>query len=177
MSRIGKKPITVPAGVTVSVSADGVTVKGPKGELSVDSVQYISASLDGDTLSFSRANESRTARANHGLMRALVNNCVLGVTEGFKKQLSVQGVGYRADVKGKTLVLNLGYSHLVEYPIPSDVEISVDRSNNITITGIDKGRVGQVAAVIRDFRRPDRYKGKGVRYVGEYIALKAGKSA
>jgi large subunit ribosomal protein L6 len=177
MSRIGKKPIEIPAGVTVRIEGSSVFVKGPKGELSMELVPLISASLDGSVLTFSRENESRSARANHGLMRANANNMVVGVTAGFSKKLEVKGVGYRADVKGKNLVLNLGYSHLIEYPIPSDIQIEADKNNTITVSGIDKARVGQVAANIRDYRKPDRYKGKGVRYLGEYIALKAGKSA
>lgn len=177
MSRIGKKPITIPSGVTVTVSGSQITVKGPKGELSTGVADLISARVDGSELVFERANESRTARANHGLSRALVANMVTGVTTGFTKRLEVRGIGYRADVKGKKLVLNLGYSHLIEFDIPSDIKIEVDRDNKITVSGIDKARVGQVAANIRDFRKPDRYKGKGVRYEGEYISLKAGKSA
>ncbi len=177
MSRIGKKPITIPAGVDIKIDGGVVKVKGPKGELSQAMVDLITPKLEENTLVFERANESRTARANHGLMRALTNNMVIGVTQGFEKKLQVLGVGYRADVKGSKLVMNLGYSHLIEFEIPKDITISVDRDNKITISGIDKGRVGQVAAVIRDYRRPDRYKGKGVRYEGEYISLKAGKSA
>ena len=177
MSRVGKKLISIPSGVTVKIDDSTVTVKGPKGELSVEIVNHITVSQQDGSIVVSRDGETRVARANHGLIRALVNNMVIGVTVGFKKQLEVKGIGYRADVKGSNLVLNLGYSHLIEYPIPADVSIEADRNNNITITGIDKARVGQVAANIRDFRKPDRYKGKGVRYMGEHIVLKAGKSA
>lgn len=177
MSRVGKKPIAIPSGVTVKIDGSTVTVKGPKGELTVETVDHITVSQQDGSVVVARDGETRVARANHGLVRALVNNMVTGVTVGFKKQLEVKGIGYRADVKGSNLVLNLGYSHLIEYPIPADVSIETDRNNNITITGIDKARVGQVAANIRDFRKPDRYKGKGVRYMGEHIVLKAGKSA
>lgn len=177
MSRIGKQPVTIPSGVTVSVTNGTVAVKGPKGELKLDLVDPITAKVEGSEVIFERPNDSRTARSLHGLMRSLASNMVTGVSEGFEKKLEVQGIGYRADVKGKNLVMNLGYSHLIEYPIPADIDISVDKANVITVSGIDKARVGQVAANIRAFRSPDRYKGKGVRYQGEYVALKAGKSA
>jgi large subunit ribosomal protein L6 len=177
MSRIGKKPIAIPAGVTVTVSGSQVDVKGPKGSLSLALIDGITAAVEEDNLVFSRADESRPSRANHGLMRSLANNMVVGVTSGFSRRLEVRGIGYRADVKGKKLVMNLGYSHLIEFEIPSDVAIEVDKNNTITVSGIDKARVGQVAANIRGFRPPDRYKGKGVRYEGEHVSLKAGKSA
>lgn len=177
MSRIGKMPIDLPAKVTVTVADGAVSVKGPKGELATTLVEHVSAGVEGNQIILKRANESRPARSNHGLMRALVNNMVVGVHEGFNKKLEVKGIGYRAEVKGSNLVMNLGYSHLIEYPIPSDIQISVEKDNTITVSGIDKARVGQVAANIRGFRSPDRYKGKGVRYQGEYISLKAGKSA
>lgn len=163
--------------MTVTIDGDAVTVNGPKGTLTQTIADRVSVRQDGDELVFERADESRVARANHGLSRALVNNMVVGVTGGFSKRLEVRGIGYRAEVKGKNLVLNLGYSHLIEYPIPDDISIAVDRDNKITVTGIDRARVGQVAANIRDYRKPDRYKGKGVRYEGEYVVLKAGKSA
>lgn len=177
MSRIGKRPIDLPAGVTVTVTGDTVKVKGPKGELSQVIPERVSAKLEGKQLVFERAGEDRVSRANHGLIRAITQNMVVGVSEGFTKRLEVQGVGYRSEVKGKKLVLNLGYSHPVEFEIPSDIQISVDKDGKITIGGISRERVGQVAANIRSFRAPDRYKGKGVRYVGEHIALKEGKSA
>jgi large subunit ribosomal protein L6 len=177
MSRIGKLPIAIPPGVTVKVSGDGVQVKGPKGALSQGPISRISVKVEDGQVVFTRANEERQSRANHGLMRSLVNNMVIGVTKGFQKELQVKGVGYRADVRGPNLVLQLGYSHPVEYPIPEGIEITSDKQNKITVSGIDKQQVGQVAAVIRGFRPPDRYKGKGVRYVGEYVRLKAGKTA
>ncbi len=177
MSRIGKMPVTIPAGVTVTITGADLAVKGPKGSLGLSLMDGITARQQENELIIERGSEDRTTRANHGLMRSLSHNMVVGVTQGFQKALLVQGIGYRADVKGKMLVLNLGYSHQIEYPIPDDIKISVDRDNKITITGIDKARVGQVAANIRDFRKPDRYKGKGVRYEGEHVSLKAGKSA
>lgn len=177
MSRIGKKPVAIPAGVTVTVSDGAVTVKGPKGQLTQTLVDHVSVRVDGEQLLVERSGETRTARANHGLIRSLAQNMVIGVTAGFTKRLEVRGIGYRADVKGAKLVMNLGYSHLIEYDIPKDVAIEADRDNKILVSGIDKARVGQVAADIRSFRRPDRYKGKGVRYEGEYVSLKAGKSA
>lgn len=177
MSRIGKQPVELPKGVTASVDGDHITVKGPKGELELDLIEHVSASIEDDTLTLARDSESRTARSNHGLMRSLTQNMVTGVSEGFTKRLEVRGVGYRADVRGPNLVLNLGFSHLIEFPIPQGIQIEVDKDNKITVTGVDKQQVGQVAANIRRFRSPDRYKGKGVRYEGEYVALKAGKSA
>ena len=176
MSRIGKLPIKIPAGTTVDV-ADQVTIKGPKGQLSTAVVDLVSVDVAGDEIVVTRADESRPARANHGLMRSLIQNMVTGVTTGFTKKLEVHGVGYRADVRGNSLVLNLGYSHPIEYAIPQGIEISVDKQNSILVAGVDKILVGQVAANIRDFRKPDHYKGKGVRYSGEYIRLKAGKTA
>lgn len=177
MSRIGKQPISIPAGVTIKIDGNVVAAKGPKGELTTKLMDGITARIEGGTVVFERGGEDRTSRANHGLMRSLANNMVVGVSKGFEKRLLVQGIGYRAEVKGKQLVLNLGYSHPIEFDIPGDVQIAVDRDNKITVTGIDKSRVGQVAANIRDYRKPDRYKGKGVRYEGEHVALKAGKSA
>lgn len=177
MSRIGKKPISIPTGVTVSVDGDSVGVKGPKGSLTQTLVRHISVTVEDNQVLVHRANDSRMARANHGLIRALLNNMVVGVSKGFEKKLAVKGVGYRVDVRGSKLVLNLGFSHPIEYAIPSDIKIEVDRANNISVTGVDKQRVGQVAAVLRNFRKPDRYKGKGVRYADERILLKAGKSA
>lgn len=177
MSRIGKSPIAIPAGVTVRFDGGAFQVKGPKGELSMGMVDRISCEISADTVVFTRDGEDRVARANHGLMRSLAANMVHGVSEGFSKRLEVNGIGYRADVKGGQLVMNLGYSHLINYDIPSDVSIEAGRDNKITVSGIDKQQVGQVAAIIRGFRPPDRYKGKGVRYEGEHIALKTGKSA
>lgn len=177
MSRIGNAIITIPSGVTVDVGDDNVSVKGPKGQLvqaRVAGIQFVQA--DG-TLSLTRDNDTKQIRANHGLMRSLVANMVQGVSQGFKKDLEIRGVGYRAAVKGSNLEMNLGYSHPIVFQIPKGIEIKVDKNTNISITGIDKQQVGQVAANIRDYRKPDHYKGKGVRYVGEYVRLKAGKTA
>ncbi len=177
MSRIGKLPIALPKGVQVTIAGGELRVKGPKGELSMPLPARTSAVVDDAVLSIHRDDESRVARANHGLARALANNLVVGVSAGFSKRLEVQGIGYRADVRGQTLVLNLGYSHPVNFEIPAGITITTDKDNKITVSGIDRGQVGQVAANIRAYRSPDRYKGKGIRYEGEYVSLKAGKSA
>lgn len=176
MSRIGNNPVSIPSGVTVGVADGSVSVKGPKGELNAPLVAMVSANVTDETVVFERANNSKAARANHGLMRALVQNMVTGVTAGFSKQLEIIGVGYRAQMKGSTLVMQLGYSHPIEYAVPSDVSVKVDGTTNITVSGISKQAVGQVAANIRDYRKPDHYKGKGVRYKGEYIRIKQGKA-
>lgn len=177
MSRIGKQPIPVPSGVNVNVGKTEVTVKGPKGQLSQALVTRVTVAVDGDNVVVSRVDESRQSRANHGLMRALLNNMVVGVSKGFEKNLEIVGVGYRADVKGKNLVMQLGYSHPIEYPVPTGIDIKVDKQGKITVSGIDKQQVGQVAAEIRGFRKPDHYKGKGIRYSGEYVRIKQGKTA
>lgn len=177
MSRIGKQPVTVPSGVDIKLTASEITVKGPKGTLSQALVDLVDVKHEGDSIVCVRQNDSKPARANHGLIRSLINNMVIGVTSGFEKKLSVLGVGYRADVKGRNLVMNLGYSHPIEFAIPDGIDVAVDKQNNITIGGCDKQQVGQVAAKIRSFREPDHYKGKGVRYADEYVRLKAGKSA
>ena len=177
MSRIGNLPVPLPSGVNVSQADGQVTVKGPKGSLTANVVEHISIKPESDQIVFERASDHRTARANHGLMRSLVSNMVTGVTTGFSKKLQIIGIGYRADVRGSTLVMQLGYSHPIEYSIPSDISIEVDKQNNVTVSGIDKQQVGQVAAELRAYRKPDHYKGKGVRYADEYIRIKAGKSA
>ncbi|MBN2798518.1 MAG: 50S ribosomal protein L6 [Deltaproteobacteria bacterium] len=177
MSRIGRLPVSLPAGVTVAVEGGEVQVSGPLGKLSQAVVGSVEVQVEGDTLLVQRVNDSKVARSNHGLMRSLVSNMVTGVTKGFSKQLEIVGVGYRADVKGTSLVMNLGYSHPIDFPIPDGIQIAVDRNVRIDVKGINKQQVGQVAAMIRDFRRPDHYKGKGVRYVGEYVRIKTGKSA
>jgi large subunit ribosomal protein L6 len=177
MSRIGNQPIPVPTGVDFKQTDGAITVKGPKGTLDLKLVAHISANLEGDTITISRASENRVARANHGLMRSLIANMVVGVSTGFQKKLKIIGMGYRADVRGSQLVMQLGYSHPIEYTIPSGITIEVDKQNNVTVSGIDKQAVGQVAAELRAYRKPDHYKGKGVRYTDEYIRIKAGKSA
>ena len=176
MSRIGKKDITVPSGVTLNVDGQKVTAKGPKGELSFTLPKTIHATLDGDTFSVSPANpDLRADWAMWGMSRTMVANLIEGVTEGYKKELELRGVGYRAQMKGNTLVLALGYSHDVEYPTPDGITIKTGKPTEITVEGIDKQKVGQVAAEIRSFRKPEPYKGKGVRYVGEYVRQKEGK--
>jgi len=177
MSRIGRLPIPLPSGVQFSESDGAVTVKGPKGELRSALPANVSVALDGGQIVVQRDSDARQARANHGLARALVNNMVVGVSTGFEKKLEVIGIGYRAEVKGSALVMNLGYSHPIEFPVPQGISISVDKQNKITVAGIDKQQVGQVAAVIRAFRKPDHYKGKGVRYANEHVRIKTGKSA
>ncbi|MDX9703344.1 MAG: 50S ribosomal protein L6 [Candidatus Auribacterota bacterium] len=175
MSRIGRKPIEIPSGITVDISGKLVTVKGPKGSLSYTMPAEISVEQVGNKLICKRAKNIRFQCALHGLVRSLINNMITGVNSGFAKQLEIQGVGYRAKTEGKNLVMSLGFSHPVEHPIPSDINISVDK-NIIAVTGIDKQRVGQEAANIRGYYPPEPYKGKGIRYVGEQVRRKAGKT-
>ena len=178
MSRIGKKEIPLPKGVEVKHDANGVTVKGPKGSLTTAFVPGIGVKVENNVVQFTRADEEKKTRAFHGLMRALVASNVKGVSEGFKKELDIVGVGYRAEVKGKEVVFQLGYSHPVRFAIPQGIDIAVDgKTGHITVTGIDKQKVGQVAAEIRGLREPDPYKGKGIKYSDEVIRRKAGKAA
>ena len=177
MSRIGLKPINLPAGVTVKIEGDTSIVKGPKGELKQHIPTGLTYELADGVLKISRPDESKTMRARHGLVRQLINNQVTGVTEGFVKSLEIIGVGYKAQVKGQALDLQLQFSHPVEYPIPADIEIVCPEPTRIDVKGMDKQRVGQVAAEIRAYRKPEPYKGKGIRYVGEQIIRKAGKAA
>ncbi|HCP06981.1 MAG: 50S ribosomal protein L6 [Synergistales bacterium 58_81] len=176
MSRIGRKLIDIPSGVSLSVDGGKVKVKGPKGELSVDLVPGIDISVEDSAIKVTRQSDDKKTRAYHGMMRALVNNLVQGVSSGFERQLEIVGVGWRAQMQGKTLVMNLGFSHPVEYTPPEGVEITTDGPTKITVKGIDKQAVGHTAAVIRGFRPPEPYKGKGIRYVGEHIIRKAGKA-
>jgi len=175
MSRIGKKPVALPKGVTASVDGQTVKVKGPKGELKVTLVPEVSVSTGDGGISVAPREEMEIARAMWGLSRTLVNNLVVGVTEGFTSKLEIQGVGYRAAVQGKNLNLQLGFSHDVVYPIPAGIAITAEKPTMLTVTGIDKQLVGQVAAEIRAYRKPEPYKGKGVRYAGEYVRRKEGK--
>ena len=177
MSRIGKSPIPVPSGVDITVADRHVTVKGPKGSLAREIPGTITVRQDGDTLLVERPDEERQTRAMHGLVRSLVNNMVVGVTDGFAKELEIVGVGYRATAKGAdALDLALGFSHPVEVKAPEGVTFEVPTPNRITVRGTDKELVGQVAADIRKLRKPEPYKGNGVRYLGEKIIRKAGKS-
>ena len=178
MSRIGNKPIPVPKGVEVKEDGKAITVKGPKGTLVTPIVTGIGVKVENNIVSFSRKDDEGKTRATHGLMRALVANNVLGVTQGFKKELDIVGVGYRAEVKGKEVVFQLGYSHPVRFPIPKGIDVAIDgKTGHITVTGIDKQQVGQTAAEIRGLREPDPYKGKGIKYSDEVIRRKAGKAA
>lgn len=177
MSRIGKAPIAVPAGVTVTIADGQVTVKGPKGELARPIPGAITIRQDGDTLLVERPDDQRQNRALHGMFRSVVNNMVVGVTEGFRKDLEIVGVGYRAAAKGSsTIDLQLGFSHPVSVEAPAGIEFVVPVQTKIEIHGIDKEVVGQVAANIRSIRKPEPYKGKGVRYAGEHVRRKAGKA-
>src|SRR5579862_7307641 len=174
MSRIGNKPIPVPSGVKIALGSEKVEVQGPKGKLSVAVPRGISFEQKDGVLNVKRASDEH--RAVHGLARALVANAVHGVTTGFKKELDIVGVGYRAEVKGKNVVFALGYSHPVDFPIPEGIQISVEKQTHVTVSGADRGRVGQAAADIRSLRPPDPYKQKGIRLVGERLKKKAGKA-
>jgi large subunit ribosomal protein L6 len=177
MSRIGKAPIQLPKGVKVDIKGTAVTVTGPKGKLEQEFHPEMTVSQDDGVLSVARPSDSRQHRALHGLTRALLNNMVIGVSEGFSKVLEIEGVGYRAAMEGKKLVLNVGYSHPITFEPPADVQFAVeDRSKTVIVTGIDKQVVGELAAQIRKTRPPEPYKGKGVRYRGEYVRRKAGKA-
>jgi large subunit ribosomal protein L6 len=174
MSRIGKLPISIPTGVEVKTGAADVQIKGPKGTLSRALPPSVSVGTEEGNIVVSRKGDEKSDKAMHGLARALIQNMVRGVTDGFKKELEVIGVGYRVNVQGKTLTLELGYSHPILYPFPEGIDIKVEK-NLITVLGADKEKVGQVAAEIRGFRKPEPYKGKGVRYVGERVRTKVGK--
>jgi large subunit ribosomal protein L6 len=175
MSRIGKKPVAIPGGVTASVNGQVVSVKGPKGELKHVLVDDVIAKLDNGSLEVAPREDTQNARAMWGMSRTLLANLVTGVTEGFTKKLEITGVGYRAAVQGSNVQLQLGYSHDVTYPIPQGIQVQCPKPTEIIVTGIDKQKVGQVAAEIRRFRPPEPYKGKGVRYAGEFIFRKEGK--
>lgn len=176
MSRIGKKPVAIPAKVEVTVG-DSIVVKGPKGSLERPKVEGVDVKVEDGNVVVTRHSDSKQHCSNHGLMRALINNMVTGVSVGFTKKLEIIGVGYKAEVKGRDLLLNLGFSHPITFSPPEGVTVSVDKQTIVTLTGSSREAVGQAAAVIRSFRPPDSYKGKGVRYEGEQIRLKAGKAA
>jgi large subunit ribosomal protein L6 len=175
MSRIGKKAVPVPAGVTVSVTGQSVAVKGPKGELKEVLNEQVLVKMEEGGVKVDPINQSKLARSSWGMSRTLVANMVKGVTEGYSKSLEINGVGYRAALDGKVLKLNLGYSHDVNYPVPAGIDIKTPKPTEIVISGIDKQRVGQVAAEIREWRGPEPYKGKGIKYAGETIFRKEGK--
>ncbi|HEY5881803.1 MAG TPA: 50S ribosomal protein L6 [Nakamurella sp.] len=176
MSRIGRLPIPVPAGVDVSIDGSKVTVKGPKGSLTHAVVEPISVEKDGGELKVTRPDDDRDSRARHGLTRTLLNNMVVGVTQGYSKSLEIVGVGYRVTAKGKDLEFALGYSHPVPVPAPEGISFIVESPIKFRVEGIDKQQVGEVAANIRKLRKPDPYKGKGVRYAGEVVRRKVGKT-
>jgi large subunit ribosomal protein L6 len=177
MSRIGKRPITVPSGVEVTVRDSHVTVKGPRGQLEQSFHPEMRIILDDGTLRVERPDDERMHRSLHGLTRTLIANMVDGVTAGFEKRLEIVGVGYRAAIKGQALELTVGYSHPVTFPAPNGIEFEVPAPNRVVVRGIDKQQVGEVAAEIRKVRKPEPYKGKGIRYEGEYVRKKAGKAA
>ncbi|MDA8086587.1 MAG: 50S ribosomal protein L6 [Nitrospiraceae bacterium] len=177
MSRIGKKPVAIPSGVNVKLDGRNVSVKGPKGELAWEVPFRISVNLADGSLIVGRGDDNRQTRALHGLARSLIQNMVTGVSKGFEKALEITGVGYRAQVQGGKVVFSLGYSHPVEYELPEGISAEVDKKQtSLTLRGTDKQKLGQVAADMKALRWPDAYKGKGVRYAGEHIKLKAGKT-
>ena len=175
MSRTGKRPITVPAGVTASIADGQLSVKGPKGTLAMPLASEVTYTIEDGSIAVKPANDSKRARSFWGMQRTLIQNLVTGVTEGFSKKLLITGVGYRADSKGKVLNLKLGYSHDVDFAVPEGIEIKTPDNTTVEISGIDKQKVGQVAAEIRRWRKPEPYKGKGIKYAGEFIFRKEGK--
>jgi len=176
MSRIGKQPIVIPAKVKVAVNGQKVSVEGPKGKLNLELHRRTSLKVEGDKITVSRQGDDAEAKAMHGLSRALVNNMVKGVSEGFVKRLGIQGVGFKAAVQGKNVNLSLGYSHPLLYPIPDQIKVTVEENTKLTIEGPDKAEVGRVAAEIRSYYPPEPYKGKGVRYADEKVIRKEGKT-
>jgi large subunit ribosomal protein L6 len=176
MSRIGKKPIAIPKGVTIKADANGVEVKGPKGHLKQALPPGITAAIEDGNVVTKKASEDPELRKFHGLARSLVNNAVLGVTEGWKKELDIVGVGYRAEMKGQQIHLALGYSHPIVFDVPKGIDVAIEKQTHITVTGVDRQLVGQVAANLRRMREPDPYQQKGVRYTGEKLKKKAGKT-
>ena len=175
MSRIGKLPVEIPSGVTITVDSDVIKVAGPKGNLEAAKLPNVDVVVEGTTITVTSKSDEKLAKSQHGLMRALINNMVVGVTKGFEKKLEVNGVGFKVALQGNKLVLNLGFSHPVEYTAPEGITLAVDKMN-ISVSGINKQQVGQVAADIRKFKKPEPYKGKGIKYEDEYIIRKAGKT-
>ncbi len=176
MSRVGRKIIPIPGGVKINIGDGFVEVQGPKGKLQTQLPSGIQFEKQDGQLVAKRDSETKQHKALHGLARSLVANSVKGVTEGFQKELEIVGIGYRAELRGKSVVFSLGFSHPIEFPIPSGISIAVDKQTRLTISGIDKQKVGQVAATIRSLRKPDPYKNKGIRYVGEVLKKKVGKT-
>lgn len=177
MSRIGKQPVVLSEGVTANVNDDTIIIKGPKGELSVDLLPTVKAEVKDATVVITRIDEESKSKAEHGLIRSLVQNAATGVKDGFSKKLEVNGVGFKLNLQGKKLVMQLGFSHPVEYTAPEGIDIAVEENTGITVSGMDKQQVGQVAAEIRAFKKPEPYKGKGIKYADEHIIRKAGKAA
>jgi large subunit ribosomal protein L6 len=177
VSRIGKKAITIPSGIKVNVEDNRVSVQGPKGKLTQVITAGISVAVEKGNVLVTRSDDERGTRAKHGLIRALIQNMIVGTSQGFERSLDINGVGYRAEIKGRSVVLYLGFSHPVEYQIPQGVEVVVEKQTRLIVRGADKEAVGKTAAKIRSFRIPDPYKAKGVTYVGEVIRRKAGKKA
>lgn len=178
MSRIGKYPVAVPSGVEVKAAAHSVTVKGPKGTLTLDTKGHVDVKIDAGKVTVARFDDSRRSKAYHGLYQRLISNMVKGVKDGFTKELEIQGIGYKANAEGgKKLLLNLGFSHQVEFPVPEGIAVSTPKPTQILISGADKQLVGQVAANIRSLRPPEPYGGKGVRYLGERVVIKEGKKS
>lgn len=175
MSRIGKKPVAIPSGVTVSLNGTDLSVKGPKGELAMSFVPEVTASHEDDKITVLPVNDTKRARAMWGMQRSMVSNLIEGVTSGFSKKLGLQGVGYRAQMKGSALNLQLGFSHDINFPVPAGIKIETPDQTTVVVSGIDKQLVGETAAKIREYRKPEPYKGKGVRYDGEYVFRKEGK--
>ena len=175
MSRIGKKPVAIPSGVSVTLNGTDLKVKGPKGELALSFVPEVTASYENDAITILPVGETKRARSMWGMQRTMVSNLVEGVTNGFSKKLEINGVGYRAQMKGSSLALQLGFSHDVDFPVPDGVKIETPDQTTVIISGIDKQKVGQAAAKIREYRKPEPYKGKGIKYAGEYIFRKEGK--
>lgn len=176
MSRIGRAPITLPSGVEMNAKGREITIKGPKGSLSWEHPRRVEVAVDGNVVRVSRARDDKRSRELHGLARALLNNMVLGVSEGFQKKLEIQGVGYQAKMQGNKLTMQIGFSHPVEMPVPEGVTCECPDATHIVVSGIDKQKVGQFAAEIRKVRKPEPYKGKGIRYEGEVVLRKAGKA-
>jgi large subunit ribosomal protein L6 len=175
MSRIGKKPVAIPSGVTADIADGTLTVKGPKGTLTLSLADEVSYKVEDGSISVQPANDTKRARSFWGMQRTLVQNLMTGVTDGYRKTLEITGVGYRAQAQGKNLKLNLGYSHDVNFEVPEGIEVKTPDNTTVEISGIDKQKVGQVAAEIRRWRKPEPYKGKGIKYRGEYIFRKEGK--
>ena len=176
MSRIGKKPIAIPSGVTVKVDGNAVDVKGPRGQMRQALPPGVNATLEDGQVVTRKARDARELDKFHGLARSLVNNAVVGVTDGWKKELDIVGVGYRAEAKGKQIVLSLGYSHPINFDVPAGIDVAIEKQTHLTVTGVDRQLVGQVAANLRRLRKPDPYQQKGVRYTGEQLKKKAGKT-